>query len=81
MFDKILSWFINIWIGLIILLNVVNIISLFYFRGFMDGWSKMCEIYNPYNFTNVIFTLVTLAPAFLAIYIKERRKKKATNKA
>lgn len=76
MLDKALLWFIRIWVTLIVLLNLINVFSLFYLHGFLDGWARVSEIYSPYNFINFIVTVISISPAIGAFYLRERLRKR-----
>ena len=65
--DKPLTWFIRIWIGAVVLLNIVGIVGiLFSAPSFIAGWSQIAEIYSPFNLWTLGLNLVLLSPALVA---------------
>ena len=72
--DMALTWFINIWVGSVVGINVAAII------GFMSvaptvwaGIGTIQEVYSPFNVWNWLLELLALSPALVAIWWRERR--------
>ena len=64
-----LKWFYRIWIGLVILLNVMGIAGVaMTTQSFTETISFIQETYSPFNIINWIFNLVLLLPAIGAYY-------------
>jgi len=74
--DRALMLFTYIWVGLIVLANLVGIIGQFYLHGFGEGVSYIQEVYSPFNIANYILLLIALSPAIGAYLWKEKRSKK-----
>lgn len=73
--DKALTWFINCWVALFILANVVAVVGLFVgAKSFWDGWTQVTETYNPFNVGNYIVELAVLSPALGAMYWRNKRR-------
>jgi hypothetical protein len=75
-----LKWFINIWIGIAILVNLVSMAGMFMHDGFWGGLGRVQETYSPFNIVNWIMEVVLLSPALLAAWLLERRKSRAIPK-
>jgi len=77
--DKILKWFIRVWIGIVIFFNILAILGfLVTHETFYEGWLMVKEAYNPFNISNIIGEIVLLWPAFLAIVLRELIGRKIT---
>lgn len=75
--DKVLTWFIRIWIGLAVLVNVISIIGLFIGAdNFWHGWQRVGDTYSPFNVINYVMEILLLSPAIGAYFWLERRRKK-----
>jgi hypothetical protein len=75
--DKVLTWFIRIWIGLVITVNLIAILGLFISADtFLGGWQRVQEIYSPFNVANFAMELILLAPAFAVYAWREQRRKR-----
>jgi hypothetical protein len=73
--DKALTRFINGWLILVLLANVVAVVGFFVGAAtFWDGWTRVREVYSPFNFTNFIMEVVSLSPALGAMYWRDRRR-------
>ena len=72
--DRVLRWFIKIWVGIAILVNVMAITGMFMKSGFWGGISQVQDTYSPFNLINWIMELALLSPALLALWWLERRK-------
>lgn len=70
--DKTLTWFANAWIAFAVLINLVAIYGLW----MAQGWSKVQEIYSPFNIINFVFELLLLSPALGALYWRDQRRRK-----
>lgn len=74
--DRVLTIFINVWVSLFVLLNVVGIAGQFFLHGFAAGRAYMQETYSPFNVANLVVTVISLSPAFGAYYWRENRRKR-----
>jgi len=72
-FDKALTWFANIWIRLIVVLNFAGIIGLLVAAPTLrDGIAELPETYSPINVSLWITELVALSPALGAVVWRNR---------
>jgi hypothetical protein len=71
--NKALHWFIRLWVGFVILLNVVAIAWFFFGYGFWGGLSSVANTFDPRNFGNYVTELILLSPALAASFWKNRR--------
>jgi hypothetical protein len=69
--NKILTWFIRIWVAFAVIVNVVSIITLI----LSEGWGRVADIYSPFNVINSVMELVLLSPAIGAYFWLEHRRK------
>lgn len=78
--DKILTWFMYLWIALALAINAIAVTGFFWAaHSFWAGWQQVAEVYGPYNVKNYIAELILILPAFGAFLWRERlRKKRAT---
>ena len=75
--DKALTWFIGLWVGLVVLLNVVAMLGLVLAaEGLGSGLRRIAEVYSPFNVANWVMELVALAPALGAWWWRERRRQR-----
>ncbi|HKJ74304.1 MAG TPA: hypothetical protein VKA19_09340 [Alphaproteobacteria bacterium] len=73
--DKVLTWFIRVWIALAILVNVTAIIGFFLTAPtFWAGLSKFWSIYSPFNLWNWVAEVVLILPAVGAYYWRDHRR-------
>jgi len=70
--DRFLSVFIHLWIGLIVLLNLVGIFTQFYLHGIGGGISYIQDTYSPFNWINYIFEVIALLPAIGAYHWRKK---------
>ena len=76
-FDRALTFFANVWVGLIAVLNLIAIIGFVVAAPTLwDGIAKVQEIYSPFNVWNWIVEVVALSPAVGAIAWRDRRLKR-----
>jgi len=76
--DRVLTWFIRLWVGLVILLNVVAMIGFMWAAPTVwAGIAKIQDIYNPYNVWNFVAEAVAVSPALGALAWRERRRARA----
>ncbi|MGV2137406.1 hypothetical protein ACQZ45_05435 [Agrobacterium sp. 16-2014-1-2a] len=73
--DKALHWFVRIWVGVVILVNLVAIAGMFMHDGFWGGVNRMQETYSPFNIFNWIMEVLLLSPALVAAWWLEKRKR------
>lgn len=63
--QKVLWWFVRIWVGLVALVNLAAIVGSFIgARTLVEGAARVQDIYDPFNSGTVIINLVLLLPAF-----------------
>jgi len=74
--DKALTIFINVWVGLVVIVNVLGIAGQFYLHGIGGGIAYIQETYSPFNVVNYVMEIVALSPAIGAYYWRERRRAK-----
>jgi membrane protein implicated in regulation of membrane protease activity len=73
--DKALTWFIGLWIGLVVLLNVLALIGFFIAAPSASAAiAKIAEIYSPLNGWNWLAEVVSLLPAAGALTWRNRRR-------
>jgi hypothetical protein len=70
--DRALTWFIKIWWGFAVVVNVIAVASIAWF----EGWDKVQEIFSPYNVINYIAEIILVSPALGAQWWLERRRQK-----
>ena len=76
-FDEALRSFANVWIALIVGLNLIFIIGLVVSMPTLwTGIAKLSEFYSPFNGWNWIAEVVALSPALGAIAWRDRRLKR-----
>ena len=76
-FDKALMWFANVWIGLIVVVNIIAIGVIVV--GAPTPWAgigSLAENYSPFNVTNWVVQLLALSPGLVAITWLHRRRRK-----
>jgi hypothetical protein len=75
-FDKALRWFANVWIGLVVLVNVIAIgVVVIGAPTLWAGIASLAENYSPFNVTNWVVQLLALSPGLVAITWLHRRLK------
>lgn len=74
--DRVLTIFVYIWVGLIVLANLFGIAGQFYLRGLGGGIEYIQEIYSPFNIINYILIVITLSPAIGAYYWRNKRRER-----
>ncbi|WP_425417017.1 hypothetical protein [Oricola indica] len=72
--DKVLTWFIRLWVALALGINAIAIAGMFMANGFWGGLAQMREIFSPFNIINYIAEILLLSPALGAYWWLERRK-------
>jgi hypothetical protein len=73
-FDKALWWFANVWIGLVVLVNVIAIgVVVAGAPTLWAGIASLAENYSPFNVTNWVVQLLALSPGLVAITWLHRR--------
>lgn len=76
--NKALQWFIGIWVGIAVGVNVVSIAGMFMHDGFWGGLGRVQDTYSPFNIFNWIMEVLLLTPALLAAWWLEKRKQRVT---
>lgn len=80
--NRALLWFVRVWVGIVIAVNVISVVGIFGgAHGFRDGWQQIAEIYSPFNLKNYLLELVLVSPAIGAYAWLERRRKPAAERA
>ena len=74
--NKVLEWFVKIWMALCAVFILFSIATLWWF----EGWPKVQEIFSPFNFINCISLIVLLSPALLASWWLEKNRAKENSK-
>jgi len=73
--DKALTWFIRLWLGLALLVNLAAVAGLMLTApGFWAGLGRVAEIYSPFNVINYLAELALLSPALGAYLWREKRR-------
>jgi hypothetical protein len=73
--DKALTWFIRVWLVLVLLANVAAVVGFFLGTATVwDGWMKVKETYSPFNIANFVMEMAVLSPALGAMYWRDRRR-------
>lgn len=80
--DRALDWFVKIWVGLVVLANILGIARMFMTAdSFWSGWTRVTETYSPFNVVNWIAEVVSLLPAIGAyMWLEKRRKRRLFGK-
>lgn len=80
MTDKMITWLINGWFTLVVLLNIVGIAGLFISaRGFEAGIRLVQDVYNPLSLINWVAEIALISPALVLIYWRNRQRKEAAD--
>jgi hypothetical protein len=73
--DRALTWFINGWVGLIVILNIIAIVGMFLLAPTIwAGIAKILATYSPWNPWNLAAEVISLSPAIGAHVWRERRR-------
>jgi hypothetical protein len=67
--DTVLTWFIRMWIGIGVALNVAA-------AGLVIGVWKELEIFRPFSVANLVAQVIVFSPAVLAYTWREKRRAK-----
>ncbi len=74
--DKTLSWFVRIWIFVVVMTNFVAAIGMFIAADSLwGGLQKVAQTYSLFNVWNYMMELVLCAPAIGAHLWRERRRR------
>lgn len=66
-FEKAVSGFANLWVGLVIGLNVIGVVGLFIAEPTLRAWiAKVAEVYSPFNIGIWIVQMLAVLPGVLA---------------
>lgn len=76
--NKALKWFIGVWAGFALLVNIVAVAGMFMTDGFWGGIGRVQETYSPFNIGNFIMEIVLFSPALLASWWLQRRQQRAS---
>ena len=75
--DAAFKWFINGWVALAALVNIVAIVGLFVAAPTLwDGWVRVRGTYSPFNVWNSIAEIVLFSPALGAMYWRGCRQER-----
>jgi hypothetical protein len=81
MLDRCLRWFINVWLGLILVLELIRAADIG-FRGEPSIWTgiwqsidALMDAFNPLNIMHFVAMLIVASPAFGAFIWLERRER------
>jgi hypothetical protein len=73
-FDDALTWFANIWIALMLTLNlIIGLILIVAAPAIGAGFGKFLATYSPFNFWCWVCQAFAFSPAVIAIYVKRER--------
>jgi len=72
--DRLLRWFIQGWIAIAILVNIIAGVGMFVAGGFWGGLAQLQETFSPFNVANYIMEVVLISPALAAHWWLERRQ-------
>lgn len=80
--DRALTWFIRLWIGAVLLLNIAAVVGMFAVAPSIgSALKRVTETYSPFNGANLVAEIVTLAPAIGAFYWRKKRRDAIASKA
>ena len=72
-----LTWFLWIWVGLVLLLNIVGSAGIILTaETFWAGVEQIQDVYSPFNIWTHGLNLALLSPAIGAYFWRERSKQK-----
>lgn len=75
--DRALTWFIGLWVGLVLALNLLGIgAMLATAESFGVGLSRVWSTFSPFNVVNYLLEVVLLSPAIAAHLWRGRRRKR-----
>lgn len=75
--DTALTWFIRLWVGLAILVNLLAIVGLAIgAESWWDAWQRVTETYSPFNVINYAMEVALISPAIGAYIWRERRRER-----
>jgi hypothetical protein len=75
--DRFLTWFIFVWIGLVVIANLMGIAgTALTTNSFWDFLEWLQETYSPFNIWNWGLNILFLLPAIGAYAWRKRRRKK-----
>lgn len=76
--DNALLWFIRIWVGLVIVVNLAAVAGIIVTAtSFGEAWSQVTMVFSPFNLVNVAMELLFLSPALAAAWWLDRRRSNA----
>lgn len=71
-----LEWFAKIWLGLVLLLNLLGIVgTAISTQSFWETVSYIQYTYSPFNIINYLLILALVSPALGALYWLDKRRK------
>jgi hypothetical protein len=79
--DRVLTWFINGWVGLAIVLLILKVVEAMLhastlWSGIATGVTTLWDTFDPFNLRHFIAELVFLSPAFGAYLWREKLRNK-----
>jgi len=78
--DRALTWFIRIWIGLLLILLAMSFAKMMVAAPtFRDGLARIRDELEPFNFRFYLTGFLALSPALLALSWRDRRRRRARN--
>lgn len=73
-FDDVLTWFVTIWIGSVLALNlIVGVILVIAAPTIAAGFANFAATYSPFNFWCWVCQAFAISPAVIAVYVKRER--------
>lgn len=79
--DRLLTWFMIAWIGLVVLVNIAAIAGRFLTaESFGEAWSDVASWYSPFNVWNLLAEIIALSPALLAYWVRGWLRRRRTDR-
>ncbi len=73
--DTALSWFIALWLGLALLINLFACAGMVLgFCGLWDGWHRLIAVFDLSALDTVLYELALLLPVLAALYWQQQRR-------
>lgn len=78
---RFLTWFVRLWIGAVIALNVLAIVGMIVGSPTLnDAWLRVTDTYSPFNLWTHGLNLVLISPAIGAYFLHEKLRERAAVK-